>query len=814
MSEYTQIASNSQEDKRGHGLFAETGKPAESYAHDAQSAGKRSGSDRNAFRRLWDLGYRSLIPIVPPGAPVSERSSIARRLAVGDDARGKSPGRKNAEGLWSSFDWIKHETTEADLERWHAMGAGAGIRTGNGLVLIDADTLNDDHASIIAKEIQRAFGQLPVRYGNAPKAGYLIRTDEDFRYSRIEFGSRDAKGRLKDRVEILAGRRQFVAHGIHPKTGKPYLWANGIVPRDQLPYAPGHALLALLDRLAEILPAATRPKQSNSRSAIDQSALIGDWELVQEAVAATPNTSAVFPEREDYVNYAYAIRAAAGPDHLDDAKALFLEWCARWQDGDNKPEIAAADFDRCTGDENGYRIGANFLYEKAHEHSGGQFNIGKVWFDPTPIPTPLFPAEETSASEGTRISASQYLLTGPATIPTRQWLYGRHYIRSFLSVTSASSGVGKSSLVLIEALAMVTGKPLLGEEPRGQFRVWLWNGEDPRDELSRRVEAAASHYGLTSEDLGGRLFVDSGREMEICLASRTRTGAVLAEPVARNVEDVLLEKKIDVLILDPFVSTHRVKENDNDEIELVAKRWAKIADRCNCSIELVHHVRKLNGDEATVESTRGGGALIAAARSKRVLARMPKNEAQKIGLTEIRSRLFRVADEVNNLALASDKTSWFHLRSVPLGNGPGKDLDALLGGDQVGVVESYEVVPTLDLAMGNDEKSERRETALRLIREGEWRRDVRSGDAWVGHPIAQAFELDLDDPEDKGRVRQFVSQWIKSGVLREESRKDNKSRHKTFVVAPDSGTPAGDEKTEFGCPGSESPMLGGSESRV
>ena len=98
----------------------------------------------NHFARLWALGYHRLAPIIPPGAPISERSSLYKRLARGDDARGKMPGIKWPDGTWSGFDFVAHESTEPDLARWHAMGAGVGIKTGQGLALIDADTLNPE----------------------------------------------------------------------------------------------------------------------------------------------------------------------------------------------------------------------------------------------------------------------------------------------------------------------------------------------------------------------------------------------------------------------------------------------------------------------------------------------------------------------------------------------------------------------------------------------------------------------------------------------------------------------------------------------
>lgn len=72
-----------------------------------------AGPERNPFRELWDLGYRKLVPIVPPAAKLSERSSLFKRPG----ARGKAPGVRGRDGLWMGFDWITHDCDEHDLDR-------------------------------------------------------------------------------------------------------------------------------------------------------------------------------------------------------------------------------------------------------------------------------------------------------------------------------------------------------------------------------------------------------------------------------------------------------------------------------------------------------------------------------------------------------------------------------------------------------------------------------------------------------------------------------------------------------------------------
>jgi hypothetical protein len=96
--------------------------------------------------------------------------------------------------------------------------------------------------------------------------------------------------------------------------------------------------------------------------------------------------------------------------------------------------------------------------------------------------------------------------------------------------------------------------------------------------------------------LAERLFVGSGHEMGLKLATMKDGSPVIAVPVASDVIDFLLSNDIDALLIDPFISCHSVKENDNDAMDTVVKEWGRIAGAANCAIGLVSHTRKpMNG---------------------------------------------------------------------------------------------------------------------------------------------------------------------------------------------------------------------------
>lgn len=370
------------------------------------------------------------------------------------------------------------------------------------------------------------------------------------------------------------------------------------------------------------------------------------------------------------------------------------------------------------------------------------------------------------------IAASPYQWIDPQTIEPRQWLFGRHLIRKFLSVTVSAAGIGKSSLELVEAVSMVVGRDLLTGQAIEPRTVWYVNLEDPLEELQRRVQAIAKHYRLTEADFGGRLYLDSGRTQPITLADEDRRqGIVVHRPLVQSVIRTLTTHQIDVGIFDPFVSTHRVPENDNGAIDRVAKEWAGIAEAANCAIELVHHVRKNNGAEFTVEDARGAVALIGAARSVRVLNPMTPDEAAKAGIEPPHRRLYFRADNGKaNLAPPSADAKWYRLIGVGLENRRDRYPE-----DSVGVVTAW-TWPDAFAGLTSDDLHK----VQNKVAASAWRADVQAT-AWVGKAIAEALGLDLDQAAAKAKAKTLLKTWLRNGALIEVEREDDNRKSRRFI---------------------------------
>ena len=380
---------------------------------------------------------------------------------------------------------------------------------------------------------------------------------------------------------------------------------------------------------------------------------------------------------------------------------------------------------------------------------------------------------------GTAIRATPYRWPDPRSLPTRQWLLGHWLLRGEVTAIIAPGGTGKSTIGAALALSLASGQPLLGKPlPRGPQSAWIYNLEDSQDELDRQVSAACLFHGIGRDDCGDRLCVDSGLVQPLCTATEDRDGFALAEGVFEQVAATVRERGISVVIVDPFVSSHAVRENGNEAIDAIAKRWKRLAQETGCAIVLVHHSKKLGGREVTAEDGRGAVALRDAARVVLPLNGMSQTEAEELGVTDpqLRRSLVRVDTGKANRA-PPDVATWVKLESQSLDNG-----DGLVTADEVGVASLWEKPDIFHgLSAWHLYQVQQRVAA------GQWRDNVQAKD-WVGNVVAQVAGLSVD--KDKARIKAILKTWKRNGVLKVENLPDKNGDERPFVVVGDPVDPA------------------------
>jgi hypothetical protein len=363
----------------------------------------------------------------------------------------------------------------------------------------------------------------------------------------------------------------------------------------------------------------------------------------------------------------------------------------------------------------------------------------------------------------------------PATIPARQFLYGRHYIRRAIGATIAAGGRGKTTLSVLEAVTMAGGFHFTTREslPGGPLRVWLINGEEEQDELDRRVAGVCQHYRISEADLGGRLYAQSVRDRPMRLVVMDRGQPAINTAVIEQMIDFIKRNKIDVFMADPLVSFHDVPENDNSAMDKVIKQgFGAVSGRTNSAGEVFHQPGKpkQGQTETVVEDGRGASAILWAVRSARVLNFMTPGDAERLGMSDEERKLhIRIANGKANMAPLG-KSKWMKMVVEPLPNG-----------DQVAVGTWWKPPdPFQDVTPAH------RELAAKLAATGEYRADRRSP-KWFGYALAEHLGLDVshsgsNSPQDIAKLKAIIGTWQKNKVFEVKKKPDADGKKRDFIV--------------------------------
>jgi hypothetical protein len=255
---------------------------------------------------LYRRGYVNLVPVIPPHAELSPASKIPPSM------RGKAPGRLNKQGKWSGLpSWQKLRPSEEEVATFEAQGANIGLNA-TGFPAIDIDCLDPVAVQHILRLAHEHFGDAPIRVGQAPKSLLVLRTATDFSERRLRFG--------EHLLECLAGpKRQYLVDGIHP-SGTPYRWVTTPLwewDPSEIPEVTEAQVAGFFDAVAAWASDTYAVKQVGGAS-LDatpppQEALLApDFASLTACVEAIPNDDTVSPDREHYLQMAYAIKAAEG----------------------------------------------------------------------------------------------------------------------------------------------------------------------------------------------------------------------------------------------------------------------------------------------------------------------------------------------------------------------------------------------------------------------------------------------------------------------------------------------------------------------
>jgi Bifunctional DNA primase/polymerase, N-terminal/Primase C terminal 2 (PriCT-2)/Protein of unknown function (DUF3987) len=264
----------------------------------------------------------------------------------------KKPGRFRS-GTWSDYpDWTRHAerpTTEHELAAWQTWPeAGIGIVCGP-VIGIDIDVADAELALELERLARARLGNTPaLRIGRAPKRLLVYRAAEPF------------AGIRRAPIEVLGLGQQFVAHAVHPDTGRPYEWPEeslADIDVSDLPAVGEAAARAFLDDALALVPDHLRPARlaaSRSSGTGPAHAQAGTTAAIREALAWIPNADLDY---DSWIRIGLALKGALG----DAGGDLFAAWSA--QSGKDDAAFTAKTWSGLKAE----RIGAGTVYHLAME---------------------------------------------------------------------------------------------------------------------------------------------------------------------------------------------------------------------------------------------------------------------------------------------------------------------------------------------------------------------------------------------------------------------------------------------------------------
>lgn len=274
----------------------------------------------------------------------------------------------------------------------------------------------------------------------------------------------------------------------------------------------------------------------------------------------------------------------------------------------------------------------------------------------------------------------------------RPWAYGDFLMEGAVTGIAAPPGVGKTTFSFQIATAFALDLPFGRWTPRpgGGGKVWLYNGEEPKEELDRRFLAACYEMGVDPARTARRFNYNSGLTRALSLGSPDERGVFLRSSDLDAIKATISENGFKLFILDPLAEFHSVKENDTEAFGRVGAAAREIATDCGCSVLLFHHTPKsANGDTAAgdMNSLRGGGALAGVARFIHTLFSMTERDAERLGVPlKERPSYVRWDDAKASMGPIEGGATWWRKIGVPLDNASG-----VRPADEVGVLRIAEI---------------------------------------------------------------------------------------------------------------------------
>jgi hypothetical protein len=375
---------------------------------------------------------------------------------------------------------------------------------------------------------------------------------------------------------------------------------------------------------------------------------------------------------------------------------------------------------------------------------------------------------------------------------------------------AAPGGLGKTSFSAALAVELAANKAVLSNKIWiNEPKVLYINGEDDKEEMSRRMWAFCLRHQISEQDIQrlSLLGSDDWRTKQLAFMRNERSSSMINEIAFERFEELLNALRPDVVILDPLISfCGGGNVNDNAVIGQVMGALKRLANKFNCSILILHHTNK-HGEQGSAGAVSGAAALVNLARSVISVMPMTKDDANKFGVLPSESwRYFRLITSKANLAPPASDTDWYKFESVTL---PNAQLPEYPTGDNVQAVVRVNLSPIVRKSDPDEQKLRR--VILDVVDAGKIIRGQRvpyspsksgasNGRALLPDAVAAAKGASLSrtwDPTDlEVVVERIIDALKKEGALVNEAIKSGPHRQRQGLSVDWSCTPWPDGPTK------------------
>ncbi len=535
--------------------------------------------------------------------------------------------------------WRKWSTVDIGpvSHMWADNAWNIGIDTGkSGLLVIDVDNKRGKTGSDSLSELEILHGDLPpTPIARTPSGGYHY-------YFKTGQKVKNSAGRLGEGLDVRAEGGFVVAPGSQTEAGA-YEWLTRDI---QVADAP-EWLLGLCEAHVE------RPETGEVVGNVDESFAI------RRAVAYLKESAppAIEGDSGDLTTFKVACEikdmGLSAEETLLLMEAHYNPRCTPpWDAAELSMKVRSA-----------YKSGQN-----AAGASSPQADFVPIDPESVSVPTPeAKEIEDKNPMRAYRVGDQELV-----NIPPRDWIIPGRLIAQNVTLTIAPGGTGKSLFAILEALAVATGKNLTGVEPAKSGPVFIYNLEDPLDELYRRLVATCMLNDLPVKETLDNVYVQSGIDRPLFLAGNDGSTQRLGRD-CRRLEEFIGDMGFVAVCIDPLVRAHRLSENDNMAVDFLMDALARIARRTQTAISVVHHTAKNRTNEqlaGNIDYSRGASALINAARIAHTLVPMDTKTAERFHLDgATRVSFLRLDEGKINLSAQTARVLWYRKCGVTLPNG-------------------------------------------------------------------------------------------------------------------------------------------------